>query len=273
MDRLASGNVEKTLQKPDVHQRWISSYKTAENKGFYEEAFDYISRVINAPKNATILDAGCGSGDYSVRLVKRGFFVLAIDISENVLEIAEQKYKTAGLTDKIKLQRENILSLSFPDRTFDYILCWGVLMHIPDVEKAISELDRVLKQGGLLVISEGNMFSIQSIFQGIIKLFTRREKATVVKNAAGLEYWKLTPNGELMTRNANIGWLKERFVSKGYTIKKHVSGQFTEMYTKVSSPLLRKCIHGFNLFWFKYVKIPYLAYGNILILQKRAVVK
>lgn len=264
-----SNDVEKTLQKPDIHQQWIDSYLTAETTGFYEEAFDYITSVLNAPRNATILDAGCGNGAHSDRLAKRGFSVLAIDFSENILKTAELNLKSGGLTDNIKLQRENLISLSFPDRTFDYILCWGVLMHIPDVEKAISELDRVLKKGGFLVISEVNMFSVQSTFVRSFKRLLGKEKATVIKAAAGLEHWKLTPFGKLVTRQTNIGWLKENFNSRGFTIKKHVSGQFTELYTKVSSRLLRKLIHGFNHLWFKYVKIPCFAFGNILILQKK----
>lgn len=264
-----SNDVEKTLQKPDIHQQWIGSYRIAENNEFYEEVFDYITRVLDAPKNATFLDAGCGSGAHSLRLAKRGFHVLAIDFSESILKTAELNLKSRGMTDNIKLQRENILSLSFPDRTFDYILCWGVLMHIPDVERAISEIDRVLKKGGFLVISEGNMFSVESIFLRSLKLLLRREKATVIKTAAGLEYWELTPLGKLLTRQANIRWLKDNFKSRGYSIKQHVSGQFTELYTKFSSRLLRKIIHSFNHLWFKYVRIPYGAFGSILILKKQ----
>jgi 2-polyprenyl-3-methyl-5-hydroxy-6-metoxy-1,4-benzoquinol methylase len=264
-----SNDVEKTLQKPNIHQHWEDSYRTADNETFYEEAFDYIKRVLNAPKSSTVLDAGCGSGAHSIRLAKRGFSVLAVDSSKWVLEKAELNLQSNSLLDNIKLQCENILSLSFADGTFDYILCWGVLMHIPDIEKAISELDRVLKKGGVLVISEANMFSTQSIIERTLKPLLGKGNATVNKTAAGLEYWKSTSSGKLLIRQANVRWLKKKFTSNGYTIKKHVSGQFTELYTRFSSRLLRNLIHGFNHLWFKYLKIPYFAYGNILIVQKQ----
>jgi len=263
-----SKDVEKTFQEADIHRQWEDSYGTEENAKFYEQVFNYIASVLNAQKNSTILDVGCSTGTHSIRLVKRGFSVLAVDYSEYVLKIAELNLQDSSLKDNIKLQHENILSLSFAARTFDYILCWGVLMHIPDIEKAISELDRVLKKDGILVISEANMFSLQSIILRSLKLLLGKEKATVKKTAAGLEYWSLTSSGKLLTREANIRWLKRQFKSKGFTIKKHVSGQFTELYTKFSFGLTIKFIHYFNYLWFKYVRIPHLAFGNIIILEK-----
>lgn len=269
MNISESNDVEKTLQEPEIHRQWEDSYRTAENEAFYEEAFDYIKSVLDAPKNSTVLDAGCGSTAHSIRLVRRGFSVLAVDFSESVLKKAELNLQSSGLLDNIKLQRENILSLSFSDGTFDYILCWGVLMHIPDIEKAISELDRVLKKGGILVISEANMFSIQSIIERTVKPLLGKGDATVHKTAAGLEYWKSTSSGKLLIRQTNIRWLKQKFTSNGFTIKAHVSGQFTELYTRFSSRLPRNLIHGFNHLWFKYLKIPYFAFGNIVIVQKQ----
>ena len=268
MSGSQSNDIERTLQSLSVHQKWENSFRTADNEEFYEQAFDYITSVLNAPKNSKFLDAGCGTCAHSIRLAKRGYSILAIDFSESILKKAQQHLQSTNLHNNIRLQRENILSLPFTDGTFDYILCWGVLMHIPDVEKALSELHRVLKTHGILVISEGNMHSLQSIILRILKLLLRGEKATVKKTVTGLESWVLTSTGMLLTRQTNVRWLKNRLKDSGFIIKKHVAGQFTELYTKISSPLLRHIIHRFNRFWFNYVRIPYIAFGNILIVQK-----
>jgi ubiquinone/menaquinone biosynthesis C-methylase UbiE len=270
MSNAQPSEVEKTLQHPDVHQEWVDSYRTAENGPFYECAFDYILRVLNVPTGARFLDVGCGTCSHSLRLAKRGCAVLAVDFSEEILRKAELYIQSMGGQTSIKLQRENILRLSFADETFDYVLCWGVLMHIPDVEQAISELDRVLKKGGTLIISEGNMDSAQSI---ILRSWRRllgraRGRTTVKRTAAGLEHWTTSSAGTLLTRQADVRWLKQKFQAKGYTIVKHVAGQFTELYTKFSSPGLRNLVHLFNHFWFKYIKIPWLAFGNIFLLRK-----
>lgn len=263
-------DVEKTLQKPDIHQQWENSYRTKENEKFYDQAFDYIANVIGTQKDATFLDVGCGIGAHSIRLSKHGFSVVAIDSSEYVLKSAEQNLQSSSQTEHIKLQYENILSLSFADRSFDYILCWGVLMHIPDINKAISELDRVLKKDGIIVIAEDNMFSLQSIVMRSMKKLLGITKTKVKNTEAGMESWKTTSSGMLLTRQANIKWLKNQFKNRGYSIKKHVPGQFTELYIKFSSRLFINLIHGFNHLWFKYVKAPRFAFGNILILQKQS---
>ena len=126
---------------------------------------------------------------------------------------------------------------------------------IPDIEKAISELGRVLKNRGILVVSEGNMYSLQSIFHRSLKTILRKGKATVEKTAAGLEYWELTSAGKLLTRQSNIRWLKKKLKGSGFAIKKHVSGQFTELYVMSSSRLFRKSIHNFNYLCSRFARM------------------
>ena len=141
-------------------------------------------------------------------------------------------------------------------------------MHIPDIEKAILELTRVLKPGGILIIAENNMYSLYSIILRNRKRLLGNGKGVSKKVPSGVERWTTT-TGTLVTRHANIQWLLERFKSNQFIVKKRMAGQFTELYTKFSSPLLKSFIHGFNRLWFKYLKIPYLAFGNIIILQKQ----
>lgn len=268
MNDSQSKIVREALARLDIHQQWENAYRTAKNEEFFEQAFDYITFFLNAPKNSTILDVGCGICTHSIRLANRGFLVLAVDFSGDVLKMAEANVQNSGLQDKIKLQREDVLSLRFEDEMFDYTLCWGVLMHIPDIEKAISELSRVLKPGGTLIISEGNMYSLQSIILRNLKRLLGKEKADVKKTPAGLEYWNLTSVGKLLTRQSNIRWLIARFKNNGFIVKKHLPGQLTELYTRVSSQLLKNLIHSFNNLWFNYVRIPQPAFGNIIIFQK-----
>ena len=142
-------------------------------------------------------------------------------------------------------------------------------MHIPDVEKAVSELARVLKPGGTLVVSEGNMASLEARAVRNLKRLLGREKATVKRTPAGMEYWQVSANDALVTRQANINWLLESFRGHGLSVRKHIAGQFMEAYTMTSSRPIKKLIHGFNDFWFKYVGLPRFAYGNIIFLQKR----
>jgi ubiquinone/menaquinone biosynthesis C-methylase UbiE len=141
--------IKDCLAKSDIHEKWEMAYRTETNEKFYEQAFDYIVHFLNAPKNYTFLDAVCGTCAHSVRLANRGYLVQAVDFSENILKKAEKNVKMRGLQKKIKIQNEDMLSFLFKDNSFDYILCWGVLMHIPDIERAVSENTRILRPGGV----------------------------------------------------------------------------------------------------------------------------
>lgn len=266
---LKTEKVQSTLAKLDVHEEWEAHYRTLENEPFFELAFDYIMKVLNPPQNTTILDVGCGTCNHSIRLAKRGFYCTAVDFSEKILKKARLNVEKRGLETRITIKQEDITSLSFKDEKFDYILCWGVLMHIPDLEKALSEVSRVLKPNGAIIISEGNMYSIQSLaLRNIINPLLRRKRPIVEYTLAGMEYWIDTTAGPLFVRQTNMGHLISLLEKNGLVARRCVAGQFTELYTSISNCTLRHIVHAWNNKWFKYIKLAYPAFGNIIIADK-----
>lgn len=251
-----------------IHQKWVANYRTAEMQAFYDMAFDMIAERLGAPTGSMILDAGCGSCAKSVLLAARGFRVTASDYSANALELAAETVRARGFEDRITLQREDLLGLSFPDRAFQYVLCWGVLMHIPDLQRALAELARVLAPGGMLVLSEGNMYSIQAVTMRWLKSLLGRERATVVRVAGGIEYTEKTSRGTLLTRQTDIPWLIAECERLGLRLKARGPGQFTELYVAVPWRPLKRLIHTFNKVWFRYFRLAGPAFGNILVLEK-----
>lgn len=98
------------------------------------------------------LDAGCGPGITSVALAERCESLWAIDISQRSLASAKkiaQRFKK----NNISFKTASVLKLSFKNRSFDLVFCWGVINHTKEPSLAISELSRVLKQGGILVLA------------------------------------------------------------------------------------------------------------------------
>lgn len=93
---------------------------------------------LNLPKNAKILDAGCGTGKLSSYLNSQGYDVLGIDISDEALALTQSK--------GVRVKKANILEgLPFEDNTFDLVYSDGLLEQFTDPTPIIRELARVSK--------------------------------------------------------------------------------------------------------------------------------
>lgn len=102
------------------------------------------------PKSAEkMLDAGFGTGIYSLSLANKIKEIKAIDISdEKVNEV-----KKESVSKNICFEKGDLRKLQFEDNYFDLIICSDVLEHIREDYKAFSELARVLKKGGTLLLT------------------------------------------------------------------------------------------------------------------------
>ncbi|HEX3731578.1 MAG TPA: class I SAM-dependent methyltransferase [Mycobacteriales bacterium] len=101
-------------------------------------------------KDQRVLDAGCGSGIIAQLLAGKGAKVNAVDASKRMIEIAQTE-TPAGLD--ITYATGNVAQLSFPDATFDLIVCNYVLENVGDIETVFHEFRRVLKDSGKCIFS------------------------------------------------------------------------------------------------------------------------
>lgn len=104
-----------------------------------------------------ILEVGCGAGD-DARIVAshvgESGRVVGIDLSDFMVE--EARRRAAGLPRDIVFTQGDVLSLAFPDNTFDGCRCERVLQHVSDPAQAIREMVRVTKPGGRVVIGDSS---------------------------------------------------------------------------------------------------------------------
>jgi 2-polyprenyl-3-methyl-5-hydroxy-6-metoxy-1,4-benzoquinol methylase len=258
-----------TLQAMDVHDSWTRHFRSGENDGFYTLAFDYIGRIFGDPGHDAIVDAGCGSATKSLLLARRGYRVRGLDFSEAILTEARSAAVAAGLSDRMEFQQADLTALTLPSGSTRRVLCWGVLMHVPAIDKAVGELARIIAPGGCLVISEGNTRSVQAWSLRALKALLGKERAQVNHTPAGIEFWEETRTGKLMTRQADIPWLIKEFAHHGLRLRERHSGQFTEIYTLVPWKPLRTLVHVFNNAWFRVLgSVAGPSFANILVFER-----
>ena len=100
-------------------------------------------------KCGNLLNVGCGDGFFDIFLKKKTTQLHSIDINRGDIEIA----KILNPDENVTYHLGTIERLPFPDNFFDYVLCSEVLEHLKSDQKAISELIRVLRKGGRLVVT------------------------------------------------------------------------------------------------------------------------
>jgi ubiquinone/menaquinone biosynthesis C-methylase UbiE len=110
-----------------------------------------IERLLGNVKGKKLLDAGCGEGYLSRYYAQLGANVTGVDISEELIKISRKITEEARID--VSFRVGNVCNLDIQDNSFDLILCNLVLLNIPCFQKALSEFCRILKLGGVLVLS------------------------------------------------------------------------------------------------------------------------
>jgi SAM-dependent methyltransferase len=135
-----------TYEHPEPYKRF-----------FYGARFHAVMRALDPRAGEEILEIGCGSGAYTRELVERGASVTATEFAPGPL--AQAARNLGPLAAKADLRVEDAQGLTFPAESFDKVLLSEVIEHVPRPDKAIAEACRVLRPGGLLVVSTPSRFS------------------------------------------------------------------------------------------------------------------
>jgi demethylmenaquinone methyltransferase/2-methoxy-6-polyprenyl-1,4-benzoquinol methylase len=124
----------------------------------------------NNPKQ--ILDIATGTGDLAIMMAKLNpDRIVGLDISSGMLEVGKQKIATANLSNKIEMIVADSEEMPFEDNTFDAITVSFGVRNFANLDKGITEIARVLKHNGVLVILETSNPTKPPFKQGY-KLYT-----------------------------------------------------------------------------------------------------
>ena len=128
---------------------WEYNPDPDEHSSFKDAVREFQTRTrIDSLAGLKAIDVGCGTGRIAYALATLGAETTAVDLTELNLSFARKNTEGLGVT----VRREDICNLSFPDESFDFVWCNGVIHHTLQPDRAFAEVARIVKPGGRLFV-------------------------------------------------------------------------------------------------------------------------
>lgn len=212
----------------------------------YYKIFDiitwkHIEPYVPTNPTALVMDAGGGTGRWTIQMAKKGCKVVLMDASQEMLKAAAQKAKKEGMQDRIITKKGDIAKTRYADETFNMILCEHTLFLFKNPNIVVKELARILKKKGRLIISVHNRYvqslvslsekpNSDNVAHALDILLCRKHGAMDKEGKVKIYTWTPSEFRETLERN---GLCVEKIVGKGYTMPLRIS---KELFMKKDYP-------------------------------------
>lgn len=132
----------------------------------YEKRCDYIRSFLEKEniKSGTVLDLACGTGSMSIPLIKKGYNIIGIDCSENMLEIASERLSNES--DNFSLLKAKMQNFELSNRVGACICCLDSINHLnnkSDVQSTFKNVYDSLKDNGLFIFDANTVYKHNNI--------------------------------------------------------------------------------------------------------------
>lgn len=134
----------------NVFEQMAKRYDTDDRKESAKVIIEEVRKELQNSKSKSLLDYGSGTGLVSLELTDLVDSVLLVDAAKQMLDVADAKITQSGITNAKVLYSD--FTKETPELQADIIFMSLVLLHIPDTEKILNELYKLLNVGGKLII-------------------------------------------------------------------------------------------------------------------------
>lgn len=195
-------NNEKTKELTQKHfDETAGDYNTSHDGKFVKCMYDEILERVVAINPETVLDLGCGNGNVLEKIMETSNAKLfGLDLSLKMIESARKK-----LADTVELKVGDAEKLPYTENQFDVVICNASFHHYPNPERVLSEIKRVLKRGGILVLGDPTApfkwylkilnWGLKWSNSGDFRIYGEKEITTLLsKNGFEVSEWKKIKN-------------------------------------------------------------------------------
>jgi len=168
--------------------------------------------VAEAPSR--VLEVGCGAGLVAVALAERGCRVTAMDASPTMISMTRERAAAAGVAARLAARVGDVHALDLPDRCVDLVLAVGLLPWLHSPDRALTEMARVLRPGGHLLLTADNRGRLSNLLDPRRSpwLAPARQGLKKLLQACG---WRLPRSGSLDVRMHTICEIDALLASAG----------------------------------------------------------
>jgi len=142
------------------YDEFSATYESGRHEGYHvlidDLEIEFASRFVHGGE---VLEVGCGTGLILQRLSRLASRAVGVDISPGMLE----KARARGL----EVYEGSATALPFDDASFDVTCAFKVLPHVPDLKRALAEMARVTRPGGILLVELYNPMSLRGLMKRV----------------------------------------------------------------------------------------------------------
>lgn len=251
-------------------EQWDTDYYHPIALKYYDWAVANMLQAMDIEPNATVLDAGCGPGVHSIRVAQAGYNVQAIDISETMLNHARQRVANANLEQKVKFEQMDLTRLNFADNSFRYVFSWGVVIHIPEAEKALTELARIVEPGGKLALYLTNKAALDHKIEDTARFFASKTLTPEQRSHLGDGYCYNMNNEKLWLWRFDADGIINHLAQHGFKLRHRGIGEFSEIQRRIEGTP-RKLLLQLNNLAYRWQFPANLATTTLFVFEKNSV--